>query len=439
MPRRILLLFAVILILRVEPAGACSCGPVAPPCADYWHADAIFRGRVEAIDPEPSASVDPFPGKLVRFTVLEPFLGVDGPQVTVWTAGTGPACGYRFALNREYVVYAYKRKEGRLTTGTCTRTAPVERAAADLEFARNIARGGQPLGLIEVVVNLWTPHASSWSSTGASVRPLPGVTVTLRRGEESFSGPTDRAGRFARSGLQPGTYQADVNPLAGTRLYVSEPLTIELRDARGCATGDFSLVPDGRINGRVINAAGGGVRGLTVGLRVARTGARTPQATSLQALTDSDGRFEIADVPPGRFLLAAESADPSLVLFPGVADEAKAERLDLRLGDRLTVKDFRLQDVVTITGVAVDAGRAPIEGARVYLREPTERGAIVTLPVVSDWSGRFVISVPAGQDYVIFAERDRPGATLRTDASEPIRIGPRSPDQPLVLTLRPRY
>jgi hypothetical protein len=122
-----------------------------------------------------------------------------------------------------------------------------------------------------------------------------------------------------------------------------------------------------------------------------------------------------------------------------VADEAKAERLDLRLGDRLTVKDFRLQDVVTITGVAVDAGRAPIEGARVYLREPTERGAIVTLPVVSDWSGRFVISVPAGQDYVIFAERDRPGATLRTDASEPIRIGPRSPDQPLVLTLRPRY
>src|SRR5687767_1280422 len=231
MPHRIQLLFAITLILRVEPVEACSCPPAAPPCEDYWQADAIFRGRVEAIDPELAASQDPFPGKLVRFAVLERFVGADGPQVTVWTASSGPACGYRFALNREYVVYAYKRKEGRLTTGTCSRTAPVERAAADLEFARNIARGGQPLGLIEVIVNLWTPHASSWSSTGASVRPLPGVTVTLRRGEESFSGPTDRAGRFARSGLQPGTYQADVNPLAGTRLYVSEPLTIELRDA----------------------------------------------------------------------------------------------------------------------------------------------------------------------------------------------------------------
>ncbi len=440
MLRRILLLFAVILMLRVEPADACSCPPPMPPCEVYWQADAIFRGRVEAIDSEPSPGQDPFPGKLVRFTVLERFVGADDSQITVWTAGSGPACGYRFTLNRDYIVYAYRRKEGRLTTGTCSRTAPVERATADLEFARNIASGGQPLGRIEVVVNLWSPRSSLWSPTGSSLRPLPGVTITLRRGEESFSGSTDRAGRFTKSGLQPGTYQAEVKPLVGTRLNVSETQRIELRDARGCATADFSLEPDGRINGRVIDATGMAVTGLTVGLRVARTGAGAPaEATSLQALTDADGRFEIGGVPPGRFFLSAESADAGRVLFPGVVGDAKAERFELSLGSRLTLKDFRLHDVITITGVAVDAGRAPIEGARVYLREPSDGGAIVTLPVVTDWSGRFVISVPAGQDYVVFAERSRSGASGRPDASEPIRIGPRSPEQPLVLTLRPRY
>jgi hypothetical protein len=218
------------------------------------------------------------------------------------------------------------------------------------------------------------------------------------------------------------------------------PDAIALLDARGCATFQVELEPDGRIRGRVVDAAGRAVRGLTVGLRQPRTRTSGPsEATNYQALTDADGRFEIERIPPGRFLLAAESSGTSQVLYPGVADEAKAEHVEVRSGGRMTVSDFRLQDVITIAGVAFDAGRAPIEGARVYLREPSERGTIVSLPVVTDWSGRFVISAPAGQEYVIFAERDRPGSALRADASEPIRIGPRSPDQPLVLTLRPRY
>ena len=182
------------------------------------------------------------------------------------------------------------------------------------------------------------------------------------------------------------------------------------------------------------------MRGLTVGLRQPQAANRGPAlATSFKALSDGDGRFEITGLPPGRFLLSAEATGTVRVLHPGVMDEAKAERFELRSGGRLTLKDFRLPDVVTITGVALDPGRVPIEGARVYLREPSDGGAIITLPVVTDWSGRFVISVPAGQEYVIFSERDRPGVTARTDASEPIRIGPRSPEQPLLLTLRPRY
>jgi hypothetical protein len=435
------LLFAVAFLLRPESAAACSCVPNGPPCQDYWKAAAVFRGRVEAIASEPTSGRDPFPPKLVRFTVLERFVGIDDSEATVSTPGGGGMCGYRFTLNREYIVYAEKGSNGRLMTSICSRTAPVERAAADLEFARNIASGGQPLGLIEGTVNLVTTRDSLWSPTETRSRPVPGVTITLRRGEEeSFPATTDRAGRFAVSGLQPGTYRAELKPPDGTRLESVFPETIELLDARGCATFGVELAPDGRIKGRVVDAVGRAVRGLTVGLRQAQAVNRGPAlATNFRALTDSDGRFEIAGVPPGRFLLSVESSGPGRMLHPGVVDEGKAERFDLRIGSRLTVKDFTLQDVVTISGVAVDAGRAPIEGARVYLREPFESGGIVTLPVVTDWSGRFVISVPAGQEYVIFAERDRPGATLRTDASEPIGIGPRSPEQPLVLTLRPRY
>jgi hypothetical protein len=434
------LLFAVAFMLRPESASACSCAPNGPPCQDYWKAEAIFRGRVEAIDSEPSSGRNPFPPKLVRFTVVEPFVGVDASQVTVWTPSGGGMCGYRFSLNREYIVYASKGKEGRLTTSICSRTAPVERAAADLEFARNIASGGLPLGRIEATVEMRTTRESLWSPTETRSRPVPGVPIMLRRGEESFSATTDRAGRFAVSGLQPGTYRPEVAAPSGTRLAALFPETIELLDARGCATFNVELEPDGRIKGRVVDAAGRAVRGLTVGLRQPQAVNRGPAlATNFKALTDGDGGFEITGVPPGRFLLAVESSGSGRTLHPGVIDEAKAERFELRSGGRLTVKDFKLSDVVTVTGVTLDAARVPIDGARVYLREPADSGAIVTLPVVTDWSGRFVISVPAGQEYVIFAERDRPGGTLRTDASEPIRIGLQSPHQPLVLTLRPRY
>ena len=440
MLRRILLLFAVILILRVEPADACSCLPSGPPCEAYWQTSAIFRGRVEAIDSEPGSGQNLFAAKLVRFTVLERFVGVDDSQLTIRTASGGGSCGYRFTLNREYIVYANRGKDGRLMTSICSRTAPVERAAADLEFARNIASGGQSLGRIEATVNLMTTRESVWSRTETQSRPVPGVRITLRRAGEAYSSTTDRSGRFSVTGLQPGTYSAEVELPPGMRLSEGPlPDGIELLDARGCATFGVALEPDGRIQGRVIDAAGRAVRGLTVGLRQPRAGTGSVEPTALRALTDADGRFEIDRIPPGRFLLAAESSAASQTLYPGVTDESKAERFDIRVGGRRTLKDFRLGDVITISGIAFDAGRAPIEGARVFLRDSSDRGRLVSLPVVTDWSGRFVISAPAGEEYTIFAERNRPGASGRTDASEPVRIGPRSPDQPLLLTLRPRY
>jgi hypothetical protein len=441
MPRGIVVfLFAALSLLRADYAAACSCFPSGPPCQEYWKAAAIFRGRVDAIDSEPSSGRNLFPPKLVRFTVLERFVGVDQAQVTVWTHPGGGLCGYRFTIGREYIVYAYQGKEGRLATSVCSRTAPVERGAADLEFARSIASGGQPLGLIEGTVRLNTRRESLWNGTETRSRPMPGVTISLTRGDESFTATTDRFGRFAVSGLQPGTYHPELIPPPGTRVQEFFPQTIELLDARGCAAFAVGLEPDGRVKGRVVDAGGRGVRGLTVGLRVPAVAKGAPAlATHFQALTDPDGRFEIAGVPPGRFLLAAESGQSSRIFYPGVSEEAKAERFEVRSGARVTVRDFRLQDVLRISGVAVDAGRVPLEGVRVYLRDTSEDGVIVSLAVTTDWSGRFVISAPATQDYLLFAERDRPGASQRADASEPIRIGPRSPNQPLVLTLRPRY
>ena len=100
----------------------------------------------------------------------------------------------------------------------CSRTAPVDRAAADLEFARNIASGGQPLGLIEGTVNLITRRESLWSRPESRSRPVSGVTITVRRGDQSFTATSDRSGRFAVSGLQPGTYQPELTLPTGTRL-----------------------------------------------------------------------------------------------------------------------------------------------------------------------------------------------------------------------------
>jgi hypothetical protein len=135
-----LLIAAVVLpLLAAAPAAhACTCAPPSDPRTELEHADAVFSGRV--VEVEPGEQEHGFRRLAVRFALDAVWKGLPaGEEATVRTAEHSAACGYSFEPGETYLVYAYDDDAGELTTGLCTRNAPLSRAAEDL------AALGEPL------------------------------------------------------------------------------------------------------------------------------------------------------------------------------------------------------------------------------------------------------------------------------------------------------
>lgn len=440
-------IFAIgLLAAPVPDAEACRCFEPGPPCQAYWTTDVIFRGRVESISRPADRTVDPHQFVMVRFTLLEPFKGVEGATVEVRTP-TGPAsCALRFSKGREYVVHA-SRANGVISTNSCSRTARVERAADDLEFARNIASGGVPLGRISGRVVLRS--RSLWSSQ-YHTRPMRDVPVTLRRGDDfSVTIRTNRSGEYAAGGLEAGTYSIAVEPPGRFRVEVP-PAGIVLPDVRGCAVADVDVHPDGRVAGRVVDPSGNPVRGLTVDLTPGgdpEARQLSPNPDRLQTATRLDGSYEFTGVSPGRFIVGINTRPDSVVadarvLHPGVTRAQEATVISVPAGGDIELRDLVIPSTVSfveITGVIFDSGQVPVEGARVYLRGPAERDIILTAPVVTDLSGRFTITAVADQEYVVFAEHPNRNAHGRLDSTDLVRVIATPTPVRLKLTLRPPH
>ena len=145
---------------------------------------------------------------------------------------------------------------------------------------------------------------------------------------------------------------------------------------RGAAKAELAA-----IDGRVLTAAGSPLGDATLVLDwdddpEARGADRVPLAS---VRGSADGRFHIANVPPGRYWLrahAAEHADGRV-------------RLEAHPGETLTTS-VRLAQAETLTGQVVDRGGQPIPGSRVLvwsLADPAERPREAR----TDDAGRFVL------------------------------------------------
>src|SRR5262249_14092057 len=122
---------------------------------------------------------------------------------------------------------------------------------------------------------------------------------------------------------------------------------LSVPDAAACARRDIIMVIDGRIRGRITDAAGKPVAGLQVSAEAA-PGTRQPWV--LDAKTDADGRYEIQQVQPGKFYVGvsadlggprAESPYPT-TFYPGVADRDKARVVKMGRAAAASGIDFKV-------------------------------------------------------------------------------------------------
>ncbi len=282
----------------------------------------------------------------VRFAVIEGFSGVRSGNVEVTTGSGGGDCGFAFRAGVEYRRVCQRRRTG--GAAACEHLFAHARASAatrDLEYARAVASGAPMAGRISGDVRVGTRNLAG--PPASAPRPLAGVGVRLERDGQSTRAVTGRRRPVLAQGLPAGLYTASLELPDG--LYANGwPRTIDLRDARSCAEVAVLALPDGRVKGRAVDASGRPIAGLTVELTPPAGLDDSAGPERLRDLTDSQGLYEIAHVPAGRFVVgintqaARGGATPEPRVFhPGVTSLAGATRVLLKAGERVVLKDFQ--------------------------------------------------------------------------------------------------
>lgn len=114
------------LMIKIEPAYACSCVRPEPVNESVAQATAVFAGRVIDIEPVDNRRIE------VDFDVETVWKGATTSTISIYTAPNSAMCGYSFEEGRSYLVYAHQRQGTLLQVSQCSRTNLLSQSDGDL-------------------------------------------------------------------------------------------------------------------------------------------------------------------------------------------------------------------------------------------------------------------------------------------------------------------
>ena len=326
-------------------AGACSCMPSGPPCEAAWNVGAIFGGIVRSIEvsKEESFGSTRILETVVHFEVDRPLLNAAAGKIEIVTTGLS-TCAYRFTEGEKYLVYAWKREDGRWTTGICSRTRPIAEAAEDLEFLTTIPEAGTG-ARVYGGVNEWIHHPAD--EHGVDYGPLENVTVNVRGASFSRDLLTDGNGHYELDGIPLGMVSISVATPFG--FHANPDRNVEVKDLRACVAADFTIRAESAAHGIVVDVAGRPLAGVSVEAVAEELAGYQPKAIHSPATTDVKGRFSFERLPPGAYvfginitkgLFKPPSGRPTF--HPGTAVAKEATVFNLEPGNKTDVGTIRL-------------------------------------------------------------------------------------------------
>jgi 5-hydroxyisourate hydrolase-like protein (transthyretin family) len=443
-----------LLVLMTLPAvaSACSCAVGAPPCQAAWKAKAVFAGTVVDLtrdvmkpDSHGTVQVNGYLGTHAVFEVTEAFLGMEGrpKRIEIRTGMGGGDCGYPFERGQRYVVYAEREADGALVASLCSRTAPVDRASADLAYLRGLAKtppSGYVFGIagstegedrLNETLGIWTPPG------------VAGVTVMLTGQGKNGRMVTGADGMFRFDSLPPGKYAISVAKEGYAREFGAESLDVP---AGGCAFAFERLAVDRRITGHLRTADGQPAANIPVQIVPTRPQHENelPFAVA-EARTGADGRYVIPNVRTGEYYLGINLArTPSKEMpyartfFPGVEDPAAAGIVIVGRGPGVATYDFTIpapQKQRPISGFVYWPDGRPAEKVSIMLEDIRWPWQTNVVAATTGTDGHFEVSAFLGTAYRIHAISM---GRLTTDSvsAEPLPLGPGSDvSKPLRLVL----
>ncbi|MGE0126898.1 MAG: SdrD B-like domain-containing protein [Blastocatellales bacterium] len=417
----LMLVLPVLLIVNLPSfVNACSCNRKAAPCEEFPKASAVFIGRV--IDSAEQKAETDYNGNkrtydvgIIRFEVEEAFKGIEPRIVEIHSGTNGADCGYWFTRGERYLVYAYGDPQGKLETNVCTRTRPVELAAEDLQYLRNLPRRG--IGA-RIYGTVGTPAEERDENFEQKLSGIGGVKVTLHSLDGSKSvKKTDHAGSFEFKPLKPGQYVVEITAPDGYVVDYPEMNLLEVHDG-GCGKSNFKLLPAGKISGRILDSEGKPIGKEKVSLlSTDAQGDELAKFEVAESWADEHGVFRLAHLPPGRYLLGFNLTDsarkPALhppTFYPNASDQAKATVIEIKLGEELTGYDINTPKEVSlrvIQGAVFWDEKKPAHNAEVLLMRKSSPFVYAAQKVKTDENGRFSITGGEGFKYWLYAVADK--------------------------------
>lgn len=420
-------------------AVACSCKTVEPVCQTIWRANAVFDATVVSIEPhegEPMPPLGrPYMERLVRLTDVKRWIG-DPPDAVV-TGNDAGDCGYDFKIGQRYLIGGYRRKyDGRIGTGICSITRPIEKAGEAIAFLESLSRpstGGWIGGRVRMFGNEFD------SRTQSERTPLSDVIITLG-GPVRQTARTGASGEFRFGDLPPGEYRVSADLPVNLRQVAQQVLN--LPNVHACAAADFYTAVNGRIIGRLVDSSGQPVPHRGAQLRLAEPAAGQ-EVRYKDAYTDEGGFFQFDGVPPGRYLLGVNlSLGPRKDAPYPVTYFATAAPSLTRAGAEIITLDaagfFNAGSIVlsklgkrTLTGVVRRPDGSPVAKARVIAAPPSDRDRNYGSAAYAetDGEGRFTLDVLEATPYIV-----RVNAPDRSQADVPVAADAAT----VAVTLQPR-
>ena len=405
--------FTALMLVGANEAVACSCPPIGPPCQNVFHVDAVFAGTVQTITALPDDGPPLRPGELrlppgyrVEFTAVVPYRGARASGLSVITSGSGASCGYAFKQGERYLVYAHRTPDGRFVAGSCSRTRPLGDAGDDLRFLQTLSATSDPQARVYGTVTHWERDLATGQAREHG--PVPDVLVHVRGLGKAFDAWTDTRGRYEIK-LPPGKYDVSALPPAGFSLQHLQQ-SIELREAQACFVANFAVRFDGRIRGLIRLSSGEPAAGVPVQAMAAEDVGKAGNIQTLRTSSDSGGRFEFADVSPGRYVVGVDLTrrmDADVIfpttLHPGTPDAAVATVIQIDGGQHRDLEPIVLppaRRTYRLTGVVAFQDGTPASGAFISLVDGTATWRQVAAAIKTQVDGTFAFLVHEGLGYV---------------------------------------
>ena len=430
-------IFSGALILGlVQTAKACSCGGSPTVLDSFDYSDEVVLLRAIGVEKAEDTEKDHYVDGVRRTTMVveKVFKGkLKVNEQIVFGQGGGADCIWTFAeesVGRQYLVYLMRpekrssdyrpfKDSGLWLVSVCGRSTGLKGATEDLLYLENMQK---LRGKTRISGTL-----GGWKNPDMDVE---NKRIRIIGAKKTYETKTDKNGVFEIYDLPPGKYFIEPETPAGWKLdatwlaitsasvVVDENGRPELKTPRQVAitlepkkhaSVELAFEPDNFVRGRVLGPRGKPLPGVSVYLL--RPGAKGGPF----GRTDEQGRYEIASVDPGEYVLGANHDDkPSAgepfhqIFYPGVSERERAVVISVRPGENLENMDFvipKLEETVIIKGVLLYSDGNPV--VKEWVKFDVTKDSEKVYGVVNgetDSAGRFTLKVLKGFTGELVAE-----------------------------------